>query len=312
MTTPLTRTPAPAAAACALDPSDTHGIALLPEHRFVLDSRGLGWREAYTSLACERPWQRRLAPVRHVALAYCMHRSARVQRTVAGEGPGRERMLPTRSFGMIPADRECRMSLDGTPDIQLIYLHRDLLDRVAADAFDLAPDQVAPYFEVGLVDPLLEQLAAGLLDAVRDPLRPAQALYADSIAHTMALHLLRHHQPHRRSLRPEGAARPIPRPGLQHVLDHIEANLGRPLTLAVLAREARMGVHAFGPAFTRAMGVTPHAWVVQRRVARARHELEATDAPVADIAQRLGFSSQSHLTTAFKRITGLTPAAYRR
>ncbi|WP_295550130.1 AraC family transcriptional regulator [uncultured Pseudacidovorax sp.] len=310
--TPSYSAGAPSAAPAPLDPADTHGIPFWPEHRFVLDSRGIGWREVYTSLAAERSWQRCLPPVRHVALAYCVHGHARVQRTVVGDGPGRECTLPMRGFGIIPPDRECRMTLAGTPDIQLIYLHRDLLDRVAADAFDLAPDQVTPCFDIGLVDPLLEQLAAALLAAVRDPLRPAQALYADTIAHTMALHLLRHHLPHRRAVRAECASQPVSRAGLQHVLDYIEAHLGRPLTLAVLAREARMGVHAFGTAFTRAMGVTPHAWVVQQRVERARRELEATDAPVADIAHRLGFSSQSHLTTAFKRRTGLTPAAYRR
>jgi AraC family transcriptional regulator len=52
--------------------------------------------------------------------------------------------------------------------------------------------------------------------------------------------------------------------------------------------------------------------VLQRRLARARELLIATDMPVVEIALATGFSSQSHLASAFRRLTGVTPGEYRR
>src|SRR5712691_4859096 len=59
-------------------------------------------------------------------------------------------------------------------------------------------------------------------------------------------------------------------------------------------------------------GATPRAFIEQRRIERARALIEDTDQPLAEIAAATGFATQSHLTTAFRRATGFTPAAYRR
>src|ERR1700761_5793396 len=125
-------------------PEQTHRIALWSEHRLLADSGGRGWREVYTSLAAEQPWTRRLEALPHVALAYCTHRPARVSRRIEGDGPGaaRQAELRPRLFGMIPSDRDSHWSLHGTPDIQLVYLHRRLIDRIAAEAFGLDPARV--------------------------------------------------------------------------------------------------------------------------------------------------------------------------
>ena len=50
---------------------ETHGIALWPKHRLLADSRGLGWHDAYTSLATEAPWRRTLQRGPHYCIAYC-------------------------------------------------------------------------------------------------------------------------------------------------------------------------------------------------------------------------------------------------
>lgn len=289
----------------------THGIAFWPEHQFVLDSSTLGWHGVYTSLASEQPWQRQLPAVPHIALAYCVHGSARVRRAIGGERGGVDGTLGPRSFGMIPHDRDSRFTLDGRPDVQLVYLQRDLVDRVAGEAFGLSSSALELCFGVGVRDPLLEQLACALLASARDPAGDASALYADSIAHLMALHLLRHYQPHPRPARAPSAAHTPAQRRLQHVCDYIEAHLEEDLSLVRLAREAALSVHAFAPSFSRAMGVTPHAYVLRRRVERARRLLQGSDLPIAEVAQACGFSSQSHLSSAFKRQTGQTPAAYR-
>ncbi|MDT1062613.1 helix-turn-helix transcriptional regulator [Paracoccus sp. CPCC 101403] len=56
--------------------------------------------------------------------------------------------------------------------------------------------------------------------------------------------------------------------------------------------------------------MTPHAWITERRVGRARHLLRGA-MPIAQVAFACGFSSQSHLTRAFRKLAGRTPAEYR-
>jgi AraC family transcriptional regulator len=59
------------------------------------------------------------------------------------------------------------------------------------------------------------------------------------------------------------------------------------------------------------MGVSLHQYVIQRRVEHAKVMLRTTDEPLSQIAAAVGFASQSHFTTVFKRLTGATPKAYR-
>ena len=289
----------------------THRIALWPGHQFHVDSSGLGWNEVYTSLATERSWTRTLHALPHIALAYCVHRPALVHRAISGEGDPIRAELRPRQFGTIPHDRESHWHLEGSPDIQLVYLHRDLIDRVAAEAFDLEPEKIELANGLAFTDPLLEQLAAALLDAARDRSGAPTRLYAGSIAHCMAMHLLRQHTRRRTGLRVPASRESVNSRRMRHVCDFIEANLGEDLSVPRLAGEAGVSAHAFGPAFARAMGVTPHAFVLQRRLERAKQLLRATSLPIAGIAAQVGFASQSHLATAFKRATGSTPGQFR-
>jgi len=99
---------------------------------------------------------------------------------------------------------------------------------------------------------------------------------------------------------------------LRRVQVFVESNLDRSIHIANLAARAGLSVHHFGRAFRTSTGVTPRAFIEQRRIARARTLIRDTNQPLADIAAASGFATQSHLTTAFRRSTGFTPAAYRR
>lgn len=60
------------------------------------------------------------------------------------------------------------------------------------------------------------------------------------------------------------------------------------------------------------MGPQPQAWLAERRISHVRKWLAESDLPIADLALRAGYADQSALTRAMQRLTGLTPAAYRR
>ncbi|PTB22673.1 AraC family transcriptional regulator [Trinickia symbiotica] len=81
------------------------------------------------------------------------------------------------------------------------------------------------------------------------------------------------------------------------------------LTLADLAAETGLSRFQLLREFTRETGLPPHAYLIQRRVALARR-LIAAGAALADAALGAGFADQSHMTRAFVRFFGVTPAGY--
>lgn len=78
----------------------------------------------------------------------------------------------------------------------------------------------------------------------------------------------------------------------------------KPLTLEAWAAELRLPVTEFRQRFQAATGSLPYAWYLQRRVARAKELLAGSRESLNEIALRVGFSSQSHFTEAFRRLEG--------
>lgn len=98
---------------------------------------------------------------------------------------------------------------------------------------------------------------------------------------------------------------------LRRVRDLVEARLEEDLSLETLATEAGLSPWHFLRVFRRETGATPHLYLLQRRLARARSLLQAGEAP-ASVASATGFTDQSHLTHRFRRAYGVTPARFRR
>ena len=83
-----------------------------------------------------------------------------------------------------------------------------------------------------------------------------------------------------------------------------------PWSLAELARDVGASRYQLLRAFAREFGLTPHAYIMQRRLAHARRQILA-GASLADVAVSSGFYDQSHLTRWFTRQFGVTPRRYR-
>lgn len=90
----------------------------------------------------------------------------------------------------------------------------------------------------------------------------------------------------------------------------LEERFAEDVPLAELARLAGLSPFHLIRVFEKRLGVTPHAYLTQTRVERARQRL-AKGERIADIAVDCGFSDQAHLTRLFKRQTGVTPGKYR-
>lgn len=96
------------------------------------------------------------------------------------------------------------------------------------------------------------------------------------------------------------------------VLDYIEVHLGGAIYLSQLSEIAGLPRIRFAAQFKAATGHPPYAYILRRRIRRAQDLLRTTEQPVVSIALDLGFSSQGHFTAAFRKITGTSPALWRR
>ncbi|WP_033281975.1 helix-turn-helix domain-containing protein [Streptomyces sp. NRRL F-525] len=94
------------------------------------------------------------------------------------------------------------------------------------------------------------------------------------------------------------------------VRDRLADELLTPPSLNALAADFGLSRYQLLRAFRTTMGIPPYAWLAQYRVTRARGLLEAGGRP-AEVAAQVGFADQAHLTRWFRRVLGVTPAAYR-
>ncbi|KMS68675.1 AraC family transcriptional regulator [Streptomyces viridochromogenes] len=103
-------------------------------------------------------------------------------------------------------------------------------------------------------------------------------------------------------------------PGAGHIAhalrDRLADELTAPPSLAALAADLGLSRYQLLRAFRTTMGIPPYAWLAQYRVTRARGLLESGLRP-AEVAGMVGFADQAHLTRWFRRVLGVTPAAYR-
>jgi len=92
----------------------------------------------------------------------------------------------------------------------------------------------------------------------------------------------------------------------------IQENLASDLAVDAIARAVGMSAYHFAHAFRAATGVPPHRYVMQRRMERAKALLRGSELTLTDIAQRVGYSSASHFSVGFRKLTQVAPSDYRK
>ena len=92
----------------------------------------------------------------------------------------------------------------------------------------------------------------------------------------------------------------------------LRANIKRGVPLKEVARECGLSVGHFSHAFRRTLGVAPHSWLIEQRIALSKEKLRDDRLSLTDVAAECGFCDQSHLTRYFTRMVGVSPGAWRR
>ena len=189
------------------------------------------------------------------------------------------------------------------------YLPRKTLDAIAddTDAPRISDLKFTP--GVGVMDPVVGELTRLLLPAFDNPDRVSQ-LFADHISLALGAHIAQTYGGMR-------SVAELSRGGLatwqeQRAKELMSANLQRDVSTAAIAAECSLSAGHFARAFRRSTGLSPHQWLLRRRIDEAHGLLRDRRLSLAEIARACGFADQSHFTKAYTRVRGITPGAWRR
>jgi AraC family transcriptional regulator len=104
---------------------------------------------------------------------------------------------------------------------------------------------------------------------------------------------------------------PLQKWRMKRVIEFVDAHLGQRITLHTMAAAAGLTRMHFAAQFRTASGLRPHEYLLRRRVDRACELLRDSQLPLVEIALSVGFQTQAHFTTVFRRFTGETPSRWR-
>ena len=201
----------------------------------------------------------------------------------------------------------------GQYDVLHLHVPNDLIDECGRDVAGgsaAAPGAVAGLGAMAGLgkDPMVEGLARALLDA--DLVSGSLGrIYADCIGVAIVARLLAHGQ--RADAGAKGKPAALANWRLRRAIEFVESRLGEPVSLAEVAAAAGLTRMHFAAQFRAATGLRPHEYLLRRRVERAQELLADDRRSVVDVALSVGFQTQAHFTTVFKRFAGQPPRAWR-
>lgn len=213
---------------------------------------------------------------------------------------------------IIPADLPFEQVFQVESEDLNVVLPDRLIRRAAADSrVDPARIEILDRFCAD--DPYVRYIGLAL-GAELDGDSLGEQLYAESLAYALAVHLVRKHstlgQDAQRAIATEYSYY-FSSQVLKRVTDYIGDNLNTRLTLADIADVANLSPFHFSRLFKASTGISPHQYVIEQRLQRARELLTETNLPIHEIAWQTGFSDQSHLGRHMRRRFGATPRSVR-
>jgi AraC family transcriptional regulator len=286
---------------------ETHGILWRPENRIYAKSDGRGWSSLYASTQRETPYAAEYRAVQDHLIILHLDGPVGVRRRLAHDES--RKVVPPGGLFILPGGIEFGVELEGELDSLHVYLRRRLVQEVAAElGVDKPGLTLIP--RLGERDLLIERLALGVREALTDD-DDAAGIYVDYLSRALAARLLREHS-NAAPQRGEPARGGLTDAQRSLVIDFMEAHLDQPVALAEMAAACGLSPTHFARQFKAALGAPPHQHLMQLRVERAKRLLQQGPTPIVEVALACGFTHQEHLTRIFRRMTGMTPASFRR
>jgi AraC family transcriptional regulator len=235
------------------------------------------------------------------------HRILRKVGRQAVEGwtdPGTINLMPPGIEGTWEAEASSRATV--------LLMPQAFLSRVIVEHYGIDSGKVEIAKQFLIRDPVIEGIMMNLAAEMGNG-APSGRLYAESACEYLAHHIVRYYSSISGAALRSGPVGGLPPRRLKRVLEYIEDNLGGSIGLRQLANLAGVSPRHFERAFRQSLDIPPYAYVLERRLQVARDLLVGkSGVTIGEIAMQLGFSSASHLSSAFRRRIGCSPSDYRK
>ncbi|HQV03520.1 MULTISPECIES: AraC family transcriptional regulator [unclassified Novosphingobium] len=284
-----------------------------PEHikewipgRKTIDSTAQGWRGLtlmgyrYAGLEVEIPPMRDYMIVVYQDADTCMRRRC--------NGPWQSERLGSGAVSLLTRGEQSTWQWDNAINVRHIYLGHSAISETAAQIFDRDVASIDISDRISIADNMIP-LCLGFLEQEYHGIGVGEHLFIDALRTQLAVHIIRNYANISIKESHVGALGTNLR---KSICEYIEESLGDRIHLEDLASIVGLSPFHFSRKFKIEFGLTPHAYVIQRKIERAKAMLLMKNTPLKVIAADCGFSDQSHLNRTFRKALGVTPAEFRR
>jgi AraC family transcriptional regulator len=231
-------------------------------------------------------------------------RTMRLQREVDGKTAVAEPSLD--AININPAYKAINWQWDNFMEFVHLQISAGFLAQMGEE-YGIDAERIKLLERFNMHDALIAQIGHELADMLEDRRPKVETSYLDTLATFLVLHLWNRHcrvpaQEERVSAHG---------PDFHRIVAFIRGNLDKDLRIEQIARMANLSNFYFIRLFKTAFGRTPHQYILDCRIELARNLLQDTFLPISEVAQRCGFSTQSHFTSAFRQATDESPRAFR-
>lgn len=187
----------------------------------------------------------------------------------------------------------------------ILTIEPQIISRIAYESVNPERVKLLPTFAKS--DPLIQHLAFNIKRNVDS--EDYDKLYAESLHHTLSMHLFKNYSKGKFNLKEYGDG--LPPYKLKQAIDYINDNLDRQIKIKDVARLIDISQYYFCRLFSESTGVSPYRYVIQQRIVKAQNLMKNGKLSLSDIAYECGFSSQSQMTQHFHKCVGVTPKVYK-
>jgi AraC family transcriptional regulator len=279
----------------------------------LLTSRNFSWNGIYVEQHRQPPGEMsENYSLQHVIGMIQSEQTFSAERVL--DGQRREEKMGNGTIVLVPAHVLHKSSWNQTVSFTRIVLDPIYFERVAYEILEenslnggiVNRIQLLPHFSQP--DPLIFQLGLALESELKSA-RLGGRLYVDSLTTMLAVHLLRYYCTGKTILDSDEYG--LPKSKLDKALDYIHDHLAEDVSLEAIAQYLGMSRFYFARLFKQSMGTTPHQYVLQQRIEKAKGLLKQKGGVIAEIALECGFADQHHFSKQFRHLTGITPKTYR-
>jgi AraC family transcriptional regulator len=286
--------------------SHSHPSDWLPQE-WIVTQQSVYSEQFIVQHVLEPPSEIKCSPFSHHLLCLLLDGGTRqITRFAGGEYDGKQQQ---GDIWLLPAGVSGFWGWECTDEVTVFILDPAFLRRIAIESNCLNPDRVELKPILQAHDPKLLNLSFSFLHEMQTNGLGGR-LYNECLANQFAIHLLRHYC----------ACEPVfhiyngglSNPALVQAIDYIHEHLDEKLTLDAIASHLNLSVYYFCTLFTQSMGISPYQYVLQQRVERVKYLLKTSPLPLSEIAVYCGFNDQTQMSKHFRKLTGMTPKAYRK